>query len=337
MLCTIRPEVARVEVIADMAARMGCLVRRLRSEIVTGSRTLCAGAPRSPAFSDPDVQNLLKKITSLNLEKIFKPVKKELNPPTYKLLTETQYEESVQKAAKAAAEYLEMPPVMSEREPINDILAEDEILRDLETSKYVFTDITYSTPHRERFIVVREPNGVLRKATWAERDRMIQVYFPQEGRKLVPPPVFQEENMQVMFQQDRHEELLNRCLVQFDPDSPEYIRVHQQTYENIDQHGKYDLLRSTRHFGGMAWYLCRLKKIDGLLIDMIQRDLIENSDTLIQLYNILHPDTLCAKESQGAEGAMLIQIFLKTEARKPGYIELALQAYQESKISTASS
>ncbi|XP_053316158.1 28S ribosomal protein S22, mitochondrial [Spea bombifrons] len=325
-----------------MAARIGCLVRRFRPEVVIGRRMLHVGAPcgsqaRTPAFSDPDVQSLLKKITGLNLEKVFKPTKRQLTPPTYKLLTEAQYEESLLKAAKDAERYLEMPPVLGERQPINDVLAEDEILKDIETTKYVFSDITFGTPHRERFIVVREPNGVLRKATWEERDRMIQVYFPQEGRKLVPPPVFREENMQVLFQQDRHEELLNRCVVQFDPDSSEYIRVHQQTYENIEQHGKYDLLRSTRHFGGMAWHLCCRQKIDGLLIDVIQRDLLEDAVCLIRLYHMLHPDTQCATESQGADGVELIKIFVKMEAQKPGYIELALQAYQEAKSRAASS
>lgn len=118
-----------------------------------------------------------------------------------------------------------------------------------------------------------------------------------------------------MFLQDRHEELLDLCLIQFEPDSPDYIRVsyqdywaggggmgqdfqaatsicsgnlhrsylswffnsyeqvHHRTYEDIDKHAKYDLLRSTRHFGGMVWYLTTKKRTDGLLIDMIQRDM----------------------------------------------------------------
>lgn len=50
---------------------------------------------------------------------------------------------------------------------------------------------------QERFIVVREPNGILRKATWEERDRLIQVYFPKEGRQLTAPRIFQEENLKV--------------------------------------------------------------------------------------------------------------------------------------------
>lgn len=50
---------------------------------------------------------------------------------------------------------------------------------------------------QERFIVVREPSGTLRKASWEERDRMIQIYFPKEGRRVLTPVIFREENLQV--------------------------------------------------------------------------------------------------------------------------------------------
>lgn len=50
---------------------------------------------------------------------------------------------------------------------------------------------------QERFIVVREPSGTLRKASWEERDRMIQVYFPKEGRRTLTPIIFKEENLKV--------------------------------------------------------------------------------------------------------------------------------------------
>lgn len=51
---------------------------------------------------------------------------------------------------------------------------------------------------QERFIVVREPNGVLRKATWEERDRMIQIFFPKEGRRVIPPVIFKDEHLVVV-------------------------------------------------------------------------------------------------------------------------------------------
>lgn len=45
--------------------------------------------------------------------------------------------------------------------------------------------------------MVREPDGTLRKATWEERDRLVQVYFPKPGRRLAPPFMFKEENLKV--------------------------------------------------------------------------------------------------------------------------------------------
>uniref|UniRef100_A0A8C6QNK2 Mitochondrial ribosomal protein S22 n=1 Tax=Nannospalax galili TaxID=1026970 RepID=A0A8C6QNK2_NANGA len=263
--------------------------RRLSSEADSGSSEV-----KKPTFMDEEVQSILIKMTGLNLQKTFKPALQALKPPTYKLMTQAQLEEATRRAAEAAKVRLKMPPVLEERTPINDVLAEDKILEGTETVKYVFTDISYNVPHRERFIVVREPSGTLRKASWEERDRVIQIYFPKEGRRVLPPVIFKEENLRTMYSQDRHADVLNLCIAQFEPDSTDYIKVHHQTYEDIDKHGKYDLLRSTRHFGGMAWYFVNKKKIDGLLIDQIQRD-----------------------------------VFAKTEAQRGGYIELALQTYQE--------
>ncbi|NXW36625.1 RT22 protein, partial [Phaetusa simplex] len=297
------------------------------------------GKAAKPSFENETVQNLLYKMTGLNLQKVFRPVKKELKPPKYKLMTEAQLEEATRKAIEEAKEKLIMPPVLEEREPIDDVLAEDKFLEGTETTKYVFTDLTYSIPHRERFIVVREPNGVLRKATWEERDRMIQIFFPKEGRRVIPPVVFKDEHLGTVFRQDRHEDILNMCIAQFEPDSPDYIRVHHRTYDDIEKHAKYDLLRSTRHFGGMVWYLVNRKKTDGLLIDMIQRDLLDDATSLITLYHMLHPECQSAKEAKERklQGVDLIKVFVKTESQKEGYIQLALQAYEEAMATSTAS
>ncbi|XP_074402902.1 small ribosomal subunit protein mS22 [Zonotrichia albicollis] len=296
-------------------------------------------AQPKPAFTDEAVQTLLYKMTGLDLHKVFRPEKKGLKPPHYKLMTEAQLEEATRKAIEEAKRKLIMPPVLNEREPIDDVLAEDKILEGTETAKYVFTDLSYSIPHRERFIVVREPNGVLRKATWEERDRMIQIFFPKEGRRVIPPTLFKDEKLGTVFQQDRHEDVLNMCIAQFEPDSPDYIRVHHRTYEDIEKHGKYDLLRSTRHFGGMVWYLLSRKKADGLLIDMINRDLLDDATSLITLYHMLHPECQSAKEAkeQKLQGVDLIKVFVKTESQREGYIQLALQAYEEAMATSSAS
>ncbi|XP_066889792.1 small ribosomal subunit protein mS22 isoform X1 [Kogia breviceps] len=327
------------------ACRVGTPCRGLGSEAESGSSKI-----KKPTFMDEEVQSILIKMTGLDLQKIFKPAIQEVKPPTYKLMTQAQLEEATRQAVEAAKVRLKMPPVLEERAPINDVLAEDKILEGTETAKYVFTDISYSIPHRntfrdsyiseelrERFIVIREPSGTLRKASWEERDRMIQVYFPKEGRRILTPVIFKEENLRTMYSQDRHVDVLNLCVAQFEPDSAEYIKIHHQTYEDIDKYGKYDLLRSTRHFGGMAWYFVNKKKIDGLLIDQIQRDLVDDATSLVQLYHILHPDGRSAQEAkeQAAEGLHLVKVFAETEAQKGAYIELTLQAYQEAFISNS--
>lgn len=42
---------------------------------------------------DEEVQNILIKMTGLNLQKVFKPSVQELKPPTCKLMTQAQLEE----------------------------------------------------------------------------------------------------------------------------------------------------------------------------------------------------------------------------------------------------
>lgn len=302
------------------------------------TRTLCSGTPDNalpdhpkPQFTDPAVQDILSRITGLDLEKVYRPIKQELKPPTYKLMTDTQLQQAMELAAEQAKKLLKMPPVLEERKPIHDVLSEDNILDGMDTAKYVFTDITYSIPHRERFIVVREPNGTLRKANWEERDRLIQVYFPKEGRKLTPPLLFKEENLELVFSQDRHEDVLDLCLVQFEPDSSEYIRVHSVTYEDLDKHSKYDLLRSTRHFGGLAWYLLNARRVDGLIVDMLKRELLQDAVSLVSLFHMVHPHSESAQEaaSQQATGTNLLKIYAQKESQRSGYIELALQAFEQ--------
>ena len=50
-------------------------------------------------------------------------------------------------------------------------------------------------------------------------------------------------------------------------------QVTQRTYEHIAESGRFDDLRSTRHFGPMTFYLTIHRKIDSLLIDMLHRHL----------------------------------------------------------------
>ncbi|XP_070561521.1 small ribosomal subunit protein mS22-like [Ptychodera flava] len=286
-----------------------------------------------PGFADESVQNILKRITGMDFEKVFKPAKTKLKPPKYKLVSEERLQELLQEAKEKAEKKLQMPPVMDERNEIDTVLSDDHELAGLNSTNIVFTDISYGVTDRERFVVVREPSGVLRKANWSERARMLEVYFPREGRKLEMPPLFEDENLDIVFSQGRFEDLLNHCCVQFEPDDPNFIRVHQRTYENIAKGNRYDHLRSTRHFGGMAYYFTKRKRIDGLLKDMIQRDLIDDAVDLVTLYHMLHPQCASAREVKkfDLKGIDIVKTFIQMDAENGPVLELAVQAYENEK------
>ncbi|XP_066508800.1 small ribosomal subunit protein mS22-like isoform X2 [Hoplias malabaricus] len=331
---------SRFGVVRMFRTGAGVGIRVLRAMYGSKGEVLVAGSVAGdrlaePAdrvkFTDPEVQDILSRITGLDLNKVFQPIKQELSPPKYKLLTDAQLQEAIHRVEEHAKQLLESPPVLDERKPIQDILSEDKMLEGSDTAKYVFTDINFSTPHRERFILVREPSGILRKASWEERDRFIQVYFPKEGRKHTAPPIFKEENLKSAFGQNRHEEVLKHCLVQFEPDSADFKRVHVMAYEDIENNGKYDLLRSTRFFGGLVWYLVCSRRADGLLLEMLQREWFEEAVCLVRLFNLLHPhsDSALRAQRQNTSGVELLKIFADSESQRAGFIKLALKSYNK--------
>jgi len=50
---------------------------------------------------------------------------------------------------------------------------------------------------QKRKVVVREPSGRLRSATWEERDHINFIYFPKDGRKWEMPEMLTESGLQV--------------------------------------------------------------------------------------------------------------------------------------------
>lgn len=57
---------------------------------------------------------------------------------------------------------------------------------------------------QNRIIVVREPDGTLRKAKWDERNRSNHIYFTRPGHYMRVPKMFQPEFLKVY--------LLLKCL-----------------------------------------------------------------------------------------------------------------------------
>lgn len=112
-------------------------------------------------------------------------------------MTDKQLREA-EKAAKRKAEiYLQMPPVVKPRTDPSVPLCKDHALLNHDSAKYVFTDITFGVNDKDRFVVIREPDGTLRHATWEERDRIVPIYFPKPGRELVKSKMFEGEHLTV--------------------------------------------------------------------------------------------------------------------------------------------
>lgn len=44
-------------------------------------------------FTDPAVQDILTRLTGLDLQKVYRPIKQELKPPKYKLMTDDQLQQ----------------------------------------------------------------------------------------------------------------------------------------------------------------------------------------------------------------------------------------------------
>lgn len=72
---------------------------------------------------------------------------------------------------------------------------------------------------------MRETDGVLRQATWEERDRMCQVFFPALGRKIWLPKALSDEVLPSILENLFHVNILDLVCVQCDPQSQDYHRV----------------------------------------------------------------------------------------------------------------
>jgi small subunit ribosomal protein S22 len=183
-----------------------------------------------------------------------------------------------------------MPPVLDVREPIERVISVDEQLQDYDSHRHVFVDISISASNKDRYIVVREVDGALREATWDERDRMNQIYYPKTGRKLNMPRMLTGDYLPDVLKNKRHLDVLDLCNVQCEADSPQYIEIHKTVYDDIIENNLYDLLHSTRHFGGLVWYIVRTKKVQGFVENLLKRDMLEDLIAFVDLYHLAYPD-----------------------------------------------
>ncbi|CAI8045768.1 28S ribosomal protein S22, mitochondrial [Geodia barretti] len=169
----------------------------------------------------------------------------------------------------------------------------------------VFTNISMNNDNRDREVVVRKPTGVLQEATWVERNRMMQVYFPSLGQRMWLPHMLTEEGLVPVLEGGRYRDILDMACLQCEPDSEDYIRVHRTVYDRIEVEGEYDSLRSTRHFGGLVWYLVQQERIVGLVKDLVEKYLCSEGEALVELYLLCHPHCSLTSSTDSTPGKKL--------------------------------
>lgn len=219
----------------------------------------------------------MQTLTRLDIEKVFQSRPTPDNRFSYQFLTRAEVKTKFDGSLRQARRMLQMPPIVKEQVDEIEVLSRDPALQGLETSKLIITDITFNIKDANRTILVRHPDGTLETAPSEIRRRINQTYFPLAGRKVIVPQMFEAEHLKRCLDEGKYEFVLNRACIQFEPFDKDYHRVTATTYQHISDHGAFNVLRSTRHFGPMAFFLAWHKLIDNLVIDCIRRDYLRNA------------------------------------------------------------
>lgn len=239
-------------------------------------------------FTDSETQKILKSITQIQIDKVFRRAAVSDNSVEYRFMTTEQLEKEFMQTVEKAKKKLQMPPVVKVKEDVQKILSEDKALSGFSDTSFVIADISYGLRQTERKVIVRQTDGTLKYAPMDVAKRIKQLYVPLNGRKIRTPKMFDDEELQRCLEEHKYEFILNRVIVQYDPYEPEYHRITSKVYQHLNESKEFDQLRSTRHFGPMAFFYAWHKIIDDLLYDMVRRDYLCNAAELIALYYKIH-------------------------------------------------
>jgi len=254
----------------------------------------CSIGTMDPDFIMPEIQSLLYELIEREVNKVhaYKPGHLS-SMPRVRLLTDEQLRKEIARKDDEAKMMMKVPPVMLERSEIEEVIAHDHQLDGYEDAKLVFTDISEDLPKNERMVVVRETDGLLRKARWGERDRMMQIYYPSPYRTMNKPRWVHD--MSVPLNQNLHLNMLEQIYGEYEPDSVEYVQLTRKVYDHIDHNCLYHLIRSTRFYGSFVFYLAKHSNLDELLKYMINENLISHAAGLVKLFTLIKHDSATAK------------------------------------------
>ncbi|XP_055374454.1 28S ribosomal protein S22, mitochondrial [Condylostylus longicornis] len=240
-----------------------------------------------PKFIEPSTQRILKSLTCPSVEKVFRK-KSSQNSIEYQFMTTEKLEKKFEEMSALADKYLQMPPVVMVKNNAPKIISNDPALKNFSENTHIFTDITFGLKQSERKVVIRHVDGTLENASMEVQKRMNQLYFPLKGRKLYCPKMLQEPHFQRCLDEFKYEFVLDRLCIQYEPYEKEYHDLTSTLYMHVNENKKFHDLRSTRHFGPMAFFFAWHKIIDDMLYDMIKKEYLRNGVELIALMNDLH-------------------------------------------------
>lgn len=92
---------------------------------------------------------------------------------------------------------------------------------------------------------------------------------------------------------------------------------------------KFDLLRSTRHFGPLAFHLAWQGNIDNLLVDVIEGGRIDEAVSLIRLYHRIHPEAKSAAPVEDEGSTALIHRYAELDSAQRNNVEHAVLMYEK--------
>ncbi|KAL5971622.1 28S ribosomal protein S22 mitochondrial [Taenia solium] len=266
-------------------------------------------------FLTPRIHNLLHNLVPVSQPtKIHESRFKVEKAHDIKLLSDMELQSVMQYSEMLTSQKLQMPPVMNERLPDdheNSIISRNPELCGIlpANQKLAFVDIGLDSSRRRRLMLIREADGTLRHAHSSERDRLNQIFFPLPGRRLRTPSLFRDANLEAALENGLHEYVLDLLLIQFEPDSPDYVRISQRVYTDAaakiwtcyqttsDQSGDDSAnvvtrLRLTRHYGPFALYvISHLRRPACLVQEALFHQALDTVYRLLALTSLLHPDS----------------------------------------------
>ncbi|KAI1727544.1 mitochondrial 28S ribosomal protein s22 domain-containing protein [Ditylenchus destructor] len=242
-------------------------------------------------FLDSRVRQLLKSLIGMDLEKCYaERTVRNTERSHFALMNDEMLANFRKSLEERALRFMQLVPIKEPRIDGYTVLAVDPKLKDLDTAKFVFTDISHYTTNQDRTVVVRDPDGTLRTSTPEEHDRMNRIYYPEPDRTVRPMPLFSDPYFTNALNRSKHELVLDWACNFYDPDDPDFVKLCRRVFDNVLETNNFEALRSTRHFALLVFYLVINGKIIPLLNYFVNIKSISDVANVIRLCKLSIPN-----------------------------------------------